>query len=90
MKHDAIISWQDDNQAIDAFLPLRRLTEPEAVVFRLHKLGGCVVEVWLPEAPSRYSLRRLASPHNRRLFEQFLDSLDDPPDCPKSVREVTQ
>lgn len=90
MTHNAVSRCQENDQGIDAFLPLRRLTQPEAVVFRLHKLGGCIVEVWLPEAPSRYSLRRLASPHNRRLFEQFLDSLDDPPDSPKSAMEVTQ
>lgn len=90
MNHNAITQDQLTILGVDTGFSLRRQTEPPAVGFRAHKLGGCVVEVHLPKAPSLCSLRRLAQGSNRLLFQQFLESLDDPPDSPKSLRKVTQ
>ncbi len=90
MTHNAITQDQLSILGANTGFSLRRQTEPPAVGFRLHKLGGCVVEVHLPKTPSLCSLRRLAQGPNRLLFQQFLDSLDDPPENTNSVREVTQ
>ncbi len=90
MKHNAITQDQLSILGVDTGFSLHRQTEAPAVGFRVHKLGGCVVEVHLPKTPSLCSLRRLAQGSNRLLFQQFLDSLDEPPDSPRNAREVTQ